>query len=56
MYNLLRLFQRKDLDDLDVKAIGEGGPGSKKTCQAYFVELIAVVSTVFTECQNSTRF
>ena len=36
------------------KAIG--GSGVKKTCQAYFVELIAVVSTLFTECQNSTRF
>ena len=28
----------------------------KKTCQAYFVELIAVVSTPFAECQNLTRF
>ena len=28
------------------KAIG--GSGVKKTCQAYFVELIAVVSTLFT--------
>ena len=33
----------------------KGGVGSK-TCQAYFVELIAVVSMLFTECQNSTRF
>ena len=32
-----------------------GGPGSK-TCQVYFVELIAVLSTLLTECQNSTRF
>ena len=38
-----------------VKAI-EGGSGAQKTCQAYFVELIAVVSTLFTECQNSTQF
>ena len=37
-----------------VKAIG--GSGVKKTCQAYFKELIAVVSTLFTECQNSTLF
>ena len=37
------------------KAI-EGGLGSKKTCQAYFVELIAVVSTLLTKCQNSTLF
>ena len=32
------------------------GPGVKKLCQAYFEELIAVVSTLFTECQNSTPF
>ena len=38
---------------LPLKAIG-GGPGVKKTCQAYFEELIAVVSMLFTECQNST--
>ena len=36
------------------KAIG--GSGVKKKCQAYFKELIAVVSTLFTECQNSTWF
>ena len=40
--------------DKNVKAIG--GSGVKNTCRAYFVELIAVVSTLFTECQNSTRF
>ena len=33
-----------------------GGSGVKKTCQAYFVEFIAVVSTPFMECQNSTWF
>ena len=38
-----------------IKAIG-GGSGVKKTCEAYFVELIAVVSTLLTECQNSTQF
>ena len=38
-----------------VKAIG-GRSGVKKTCRAYFDELIAVVSTLFTECQNSTPF
>ena len=32
------------------------GSGVKKTCQAYFKELIAVVSTLFMECQNSTPF
>ena len=37
-----------------IKAIG--GSRVNKTFQAYFVELIAVVSTLFTECQNSTRF
>ena len=37
-----------------LKAIG-GGSRVKKTCQAYFVEFIAVISTLFTECQNSTR-
>ena len=36
------------------KAIG--GARVKKTCHAYFVELITVVPTLFTECQNSTRF
>ena len=35
------------------KAIG--GVWGQKTCQAYFEELIAVVSTFFTECQNLTR-
>ena len=40
---------------IQLKAIG-GGSGVKKTCQAYFEELIAVVSTLFTECQNSTPF
>ena len=39
---------------LTVKAMG--GSGVKKTCQAYFEELIAVVSTLFTEFQNSTPF
>ena len=28
----------------------------KKTCQAFLEELIAVVSTLFIECQNSTLF
>ena len=37
-----------------VKAIG--GSRVKKTYHAYFVELIAAVSTLLTECQNSTRF
>ena len=41
---------------LAVKAIGVGGSKVKKICQAYFVEVIAVVSTLFTECQNSTWF
>ena len=36
------------------KAIG--GSGVKKTCQAYFEELFAVLSTLFTEYQNSTPF
>ena len=29
-----------------IKAMWEGGCGVKKTCQAYFVEVIAVVSTL----------
>ena len=33
-----------------------GGCGVKMTCQTYFVELTAVVSTLFTVFQNSTRF
>ena len=33
-----------------------GVPGVKKPCQAYFEELIAVVSALFTEYQNSTSF
>ena len=36
--------------------IGGGGVQGQKTCHAYFVELIAVVSTFFMECQNSTQF
>ena len=28
----------------------------KKNCDAYFVDLIALVSTLFTEYQNSTPF
>ena len=42
------------LHEIDLKAIG--GSGVKKTCHTYFKELIAVVLTLFTECQNSTRF
>ena len=30
--------------------------GGQKACQAYLVELIAVVSTLFTECQYLTWF
>ena len=39
---------------MEIKAIG--GSGVKKTCRAYFKELIAVVSTLFMGCQNSTLF
>ena len=33
-----------------------GGQGVKKSCQAYLVEIIAVVSTLYTEYQNSIPF
>ena len=33
-----------------------GGIRGSKTCQAYFRELIAVISTLFTECHNLTPF
>ena len=39
----------------NLKAIG-GESGVKRICQAYFVELITVISILFTECQNSTWF
>ena len=40
---------------LAIKAIG-AVRGVKKTCHPYIVELIAVVSMLLTECQNSTWF
>ena len=40
--------------EIDFKA--KGGSRVKKTCQAYFVEHIVLVSTLFSECQNSTWF
>ena len=51
----LALFCLDTAEITIIMAIG-GGSGVKKTCQAYFEELIAVVSTLFTECQNSTPF
>ena len=38
-----------------IKAI-DGGSGVKKIRQAYCKELIAVISMLFTECQNSIPF
>ena len=43
---------------MGIKAIGWVGEGSvfQKTCQDYFVELIALASMLVREYQNSTRF
>ena len=54
MHNVSVHLYGKSIKNSLIKAIG--GVRGQKTCQAYFEELIAVVSTLFTECQNSTRF